>query len=251
MTRPEWDSNLYDDRHSFVWKSGQAVVELLNPRPGEKILDLGCGTGHLTSQIAAASADVIGIDLSQAMIDKARQNFPGITFSVQDALEMTYTSKFDAVFSNAVIHWISDQPRLVRNIRRVLKLSGRLVAEFGGKGNVQAILDGLQTTLQEMAITPPEQTSFFPSVSQYTRLLEENGFEVTEARLFDRPTLLEGATGLRDWVKMFRPNFVSVLSNSRLEEMFQRLEARLSPDLKKDGQWFADYRRLQVRALAQ
>src|SRR6266545_6600698 len=122
-----WNTALYDGKNAFVWKHGRGVVELLAPQPGERIIDLGCGTGHLTNQIAAAGADVIGLDRSQSMIEEARRLYPDLHFEKADATDFHFDQPFDAVFSNAAIHWMKDQPAVARCIREALKPGGRFV----------------------------------------------------------------------------------------------------------------------------
>src|SRR2546423_15463085 len=131
-----WDPGLYDGKHAFVWQYGASLVELLQPRPGERILDLGCGTGHLTAQLAAAGANVLGIDSDAAMIEQARKAYPALHFEQRDARDFHFDEPFDAVFSNAVLHWIKEPERVIVCLRRALKPGGRFVAEFGGRGNV-------------------------------------------------------------------------------------------------------------------
>src|SRR5580700_8966364 len=134
-----WDSSLYDDRHSFVWRAGASLVELLDPKPGERILDLGCGTGHLTAKIAEAGVEVTGLDSSTSMIAQARQNFPGLKFSLADARDFRFDRPFDAVFSNAALHWIHDAEAVVRSIAAALRPGGRFVLEMGVRGNIARI----------------------------------------------------------------------------------------------------------------
>ncbi len=131
----KWDAGLYNDKHSFVWKMASGVLELLEPKVNEHILDVGCGTGHLTAKIAASGAQVTGIDRSPEMIREARKAYPAIRFEVLDAREIDLPEKFDAVFSNATLHWISEPERAIAGISAVLRQGGRFVTEFGGKGN--------------------------------------------------------------------------------------------------------------------
>ena len=133
-TEKTWNTALYDGKNAFVWKYGRGVVELLAPKPGERILDLGCGTGHLTNQIGAAGAEVIGLDKSQPMIEEARRLYPDLRFEIADATDFHLAQPFDAVFSNAAIHWMKDQTAVARCIWEALRQGGRFVAEFGGKG---------------------------------------------------------------------------------------------------------------------
>src|SRR5690242_11899204 len=131
-----WDSALYDDRHSFVWKGGAELIDLLNPTSGQRILDLGCGTGHLTAQIAKRGARVTGLDSSPSMIAQARQNYPRLKFVLSDARSLEFREEFEAVFSNAVLHWILDAEAVVAGVARALTPGGRFVLEFGGKKNI-------------------------------------------------------------------------------------------------------------------
>src|SRR5262249_35286620 len=139
----KWDPALYEDKHAFVWRHGASLVELLAPQPGEHVLDLGCGTGHLTAAIAKAGACVVGIDQSPEMIAQARKHYPNLRFESGDARRLAFAEEFDALFSNAVLHWISEAELVVQSVARALKPGGRFVAEFGGKGNVRAIITGL------------------------------------------------------------------------------------------------------------
>lgn len=243
-----WDAKLYDDKHSFVWRHGASLVELLAPRPGERILDLGCGTGHLTAQIAAAEASVLGVDSSPPMIEEARKHFPDLHFEVHDARQLAFTDQFDAVFSNAVLHWIVEAESVVQGVARALRPGGRFVTEFGGTRNVQAIQAALQDGLRQLGVERIESPWYYPSIGEYTGLLERAGLEVTFATLFDRPTPLAGADGLRHWLEMFGGRFLEQVPPERREEFFRWVEAALRPVLWREGAWFADYRRLRVVA---
>jgi trans-aconitate methyltransferase len=227
----EWDAGLYESSSQFVWKFGGDVVSLLKPQPGERILDVGCGTGHLTADIAAAGALTFGIDASPAMIAQARQNFPKLQFQLVDAAEFQSESVYDAVFSNAALHWMLEPDRVAAAVARALKPGGRFVGEMGGKGNISAIDGAIRTNIR----------NYYPSVSEYSAVLERNGFEVTFMTLFDRPTPLEGGEkGLREWLQTFRGD------NTRPVE---EVESELRPRLFHDGRWVADYRRLRFIAV--
>jgi trans-aconitate methyltransferase len=243
-----WDARLYDDKHSFVWKHGASLVELLAPQPGEAILDLGCGTGHLTAQIAAAGVSVLGIDSSPPMIEEAHRNHPGICFEVQDARHLETLDQFHAVFSNAALHWIIEAEPVVQGIARALKPGGRFVAEFGGKSNVRLIVAAMQKALLKIGVDSIESPWYFPSIAEYAGLLEEAGLEVTFATLFDRPTPLEGDDGMRKWVEMFGGHFLNHVPDEQREKFFRLIEDELRPALLRDGTWFADYRRIRVVA---
>lgn len=253
MPNQTWNPKLYDSRHSFVWKGGEGLLELLQPRAGERILDLGCGTGHLTRRIAESGAKTIGVDNSEEMIAAALKAYPAMEFYRMDALSLKFPIPFDAIFTNAVLHWIRPPEDAVRSMRSVLKKDGRLVLEMGGKNNVRTILEAMRQSLAEMDPTAPpmEQGNFFPSVAEYSAMLEANGFEVVFARLFDRQTPLEGGDdGLRAWIRMFRNGVVESLPLPRREEFFHRVETLARKRLNTISGWVADYRRLQVIARA-
>jgi trans-aconitate 2-methyltransferase len=252
MAEPQnaWDARLYDDRHGFVWQYGASLVELLAPQPSERVLDLGCGTGRLTKEIADRGAAVTGLDASAEMIAEARRLYPAIRFDVGDARTFMVAEPFDAVFSNAVLHWIRPPEAAVRQIAAALRPGGRFVAEFGGHENCLQLLDALRQALGEFGIAADVVPDFYyPSIPEYTTLLDCAGLETTSAWLFDRPTPLEGPEGLRNWVLMFVGKAPAAVAASRREAFFARLEELARRSLYKDGGWFADYRRLRVIAV--
>lgn len=246
-----WNAALYDDKNAFVWKHGRGVVELLAPQSGERILDLGCGTGHLTAQIAEAAAEVVGIDKSTTMIEEARRLYPNRRFEIADGADFHFDEPFDAVFSNAAIHWMKDQPAVARCIWGALKPGGRFVAEFGGKGNISAIRRALTdavTTAGEVINSEPF-ARYYPTIGEYATLLEAQGFRVTFASHFDRPTKLDnGERGLRNWLLTFTDNVIDSLPAQKRETVIEDVQRRLRPKLFREGAWFADYRRLRVAA---
>ncbi len=245
-----WNPRLYDDRHAFVWKHGASLVELLSPQPSEKILDLGCGTGRLTAQIAESGATVSGIDASFEMIAEARRLYPALTFNTADARDFTVDEPLDAVFSNAVLHWVRPPEAVAACVHRALKPGGRFVAEFGGRGNVSRVIAALRRVLPEFGASADLLPAwYYPSIAEYAAVLEQAGLETTSARLFDRPTHLEGADGLKNWVTMFAVAAVDAVPAERREAFFARLEAAARDELFHDGAWYADYRRLQIVAV--
>jgi trans-aconitate methyltransferase len=244
-----WDAEAYDDKYAFVWQYGASLVELLAPKPGERILDLGCGTGHLTAQIAQAGTAVVGLDHSPEMLEQARRAFPRQEFVQGDARDFAFAEPFDAIFSNAALHWVRPPEAVARCLRDALRPGGRFVVELGGRGNVQRVLAVLRETAERMGMTPHLPHSYFPSVSEYATLLEAAGLEVRSALLFDRPTPLQGADGLRDWVKMFRGPTLESLPAGRREKFLQAMEQAARPELFRDGGWVADYRRLRITAV--
>jgi trans-aconitate methyltransferase len=243
-----WNPALYDSKHSFVWQYGADVVSLLAPQPGERILDLGCGTGHLTAKIAESEARVLGVDVSQAMVAAARKNYPHLGFLLSDVRELRFDCEFDAVFSNAALHWILEPARVVAIIWNGLRPGGRFVGEFGGKGNTLRLQGGFKQALQDLGIAIQGDLNpwYFPSPGEYATLLEEAGFEVRYMILFDRPTAQEGSeAGLRNWITAFYPDLISKLPPGMAEPFVQRLEEILRPELFREGRWTLDYKRLR------
>ncbi len=243
-----WDPELYEARHSFVWQFGQDLLDLLNPKPGERVLDLGCGPGNLTQRIADRGAHVVGLDSSAAMIGQARQNYPRLQFVLGDAAAMKFDGEFDAVFSNAALHWMLDARAVAGAIGRALKKNGRLVAELGGKGNIEHIERALESVLARYIGELPLRRTFFPSIGAYTALLEEQGLEVRMAQLFDRPTKLEGEKGMENWLRQFSWYYFEALPNREREAALREVIEELRPALLGEGGWLADYRRLRIVA---
>lgn len=247
-----WDASLYDDRHSFVWKLGGDLLELLAPVTGERILDLGCGTGALAAAIAERGTEVLGIDSSPEMVEQARRRYRELRFEVADGRDFSFPWQFDAVFSNAALHWMSPPERVVESVWRALRPGGRLVAEFGGKGNVAGILDALRTALRAEGYPACAEVNpwYFPSISEYAGLLEAREMSVRYAELLDRPTRLEeGEMGLRNWLRMFAGAFLVRVPGDSHEGLLRTVEDSLRPSLFHDGAWYADYRRLRLLAV--
>jgi trans-aconitate methyltransferase len=246
-TKMKWDTSLYDGKHSFVTKYGEGMLELLIAKPGERILDVGCGTGHLTSQIAQTGAAVIGMDSSAEMIATAQTAYPDVPFIVADASDFAFDQPFDAVFSNAALHWVHRAEEAVVCMSRALKSGGRFVVEFGGKGNVERIYSTLEQTIREMAGIRISAVNYFPSIGEYASLLEKHGIQVANAMLFDRFTRLEdGDEGIGNWIRMFRRAALEQLPDEMKSAVIDRVKERLHGALFKDGAWHADYRRLRI-----
>jgi trans-aconitate methyltransferase len=239
-----WSSNGYLQHAGYVPALGAAVLDLLGPQPGERILDLGCGEGSLTEQIASAGAAVVGVDTSPEMIAAARAR--GIDARLISAEQLPFDREFDAVFSNAALHWVRDHDALLDSVRRSLKPGGRLVAEFGGYGNVAAIQTGVRALLAKRGIIY-ESSRYYPTDTEYAARLARHGFTVQQIDLIPRPTPLP--TGMRGWLETFERMTVERLAEADRAAFIQEVEELLRPELCDwKGQWTAHYVRLRFSA---
>ncbi len=249
-----WNPDDYDDEHAFVHEYGESVVDLLDPGPGERILDLGCGTGHLTAEIAGAvgpDGEAVGVDSSPEMVARAREEYPDLRFERADAAAFDPEDLFDAVFSNAALHWMDDQGAVADRVADALRPGGRFVAELGGRGNVARVVEATLLELHERGYRASSPW-YFPTVGEHAGLLEDHGFEVRLARLFDRPTELDGGeAGLRNWLAAFGDSLFADVSEEERAAVVAAVEDRLRPDLfdADAGTWTADYRRLRFVAV--
>ena len=247
-TSQDWNSSRYAQNARFVSDLGRPVLELLNPQPGERILDLGCGDGALTEKLVATGAQVIGVDGSADMVDASRKR--GLDARVMDAYELTFRHEFDAVFSNAALHWMKRDPdAAIEGVRRALKPGGRFAAEMGGHGCVAAIVVALCATLEKHGIA--QAASFipwyFPTVDDYRARLERAGFRAEYIALIPRPTPLP--TGMRGWLETFAIPFTKILPEKEREAFLDDVTERLRPALcDEQGRWTADYVRLRFLA---
>ncbi len=253
MTIITWDATAYDRNHGYIWNLAGDLVTLLAPQPGERVLDLGCGTGHLTAKIAASGATAAGIDSDGGMVAQAQANYPNLEFAVADATDFSFAHPFDAVFSSAVLHWIPQAQAgwAVANVHRALKPSGRFVAELGGRDNVRTILAAAAQVLRAAGWHRPDDWTpwYFPSLGEYTTLLEASRFNVTFAQWFERPTPLVGEDGLRHWLEIFRHRLFPELGQRDLQAVIRDIEQVLRPVLYREGGWVADYTRLRFVAV--
>ncbi len=243
----DWNPENYDENFKFVSDYGEDLVMLLSPQQDEEILDLGCGTGDLSYRIAQEGAIVTGIDASKEMIEAAKIKFPGLDFFHRSAEDLNIKNKYDAVFSNAVFHWIENQDKIVKNIYESLKENGRIIIEFGGKGNCQTIIDALKQVVEKHKFKL-FNTFYFKSISEFTTTLEKNGFVVDYAVLFDRETELVGEDGMKNWLKGFLKRMLKNVPTKHHEKILDEVVEIVRPKLYVNGKWYADYKRLRVSA---
>lgn len=248
----KWNAELYDDKHSFVFQYGESVLELLDIKPGEQILDLGCGTGHLANEIKKHGAGVTAIDASPEMIEKAEKEFPDVDFKVADGANFHFNKAFDAVFSNAALHWMHKADGVIKCVYDSLKPGGRFVAEMGGKGNMKHMIAATQQVLTKHGYKNLGERKlwYFPSLGEYTSKLEARGFRVTYAIHFDRPTLLQdGRLGVTKWLNMFGDTYFEGIKGIEKQKILSEITELLEPYYNRDGQWFSDYKRLRFVAI--
>ncbi|HVZ25825.1 MAG TPA: methyltransferase domain-containing protein [Sediminibacterium sp.] len=245
-----WNPQLYNSKHDFVYKYGEDLVHVLDPKAGERILDLGCGTGFLTNRIQASGANVVGIDHDHDMILKARQDYPGINFRVLSATEFHFDEMFDAIFSNAVLHWVQEKEQAIDCMYSNLKRNGRLVLEMGGRGNVQGIIEALKKSLEnhQLKDRAGKEIWYFPSLGEYTSLLEHRGFRVSYAAHYNRETELQ-ADGIQHWIRMFGNAYLQGLDESVVNSITAEAQDRLFATHYREGRWYADYKRLRIVAV--
>ncbi len=244
-----WNAEFYDAKHDFVSRYGINLLPLLNARAGERILDLGCGTGTLTHEIAKAGANVVGIDNSPEMIAQARANYPNIEFKILDGQNFKFDQPFNAVFSNAALHWMIEPQKVIACVRHCLKDQGRFVLEMGGIGNVCQVLAAIRQAADKFGVSSLPFINYYPSIGEYSSLLESGGLQVNYAELINRPTRLHGVSGLRDWVCSFRNAVIAQIPQTQHEEFFQYLESLAKSSLYHNASWWADYVRLRVVAV--
>jgi trans-aconitate methyltransferase len=252
QTQPAWNPELYQSSHSFVWQYGRDLLALLEAKPGERILDVGCGTGQLTAEVAKCGSEVVGIDSSPEMVATARQNFPQLRFEVADVTALPYQQQFDAVVSNAALHWVRDQEEAIASIARAMKPRGRFAFEMGGHDNLHNLLHAVYRALRQIGVVNPEHLSpwSFPTIGQYASLIETNGLAVNFAVLFERPTRLDGGErGLRLWLEMFGDFALKAVALEERESLIRLTEQFARPRLFRDGVWTLDYKRLRMVAV--
>jgi trans-aconitate methyltransferase len=239
-----WSTETYERNARFVSDYGLQVVDLLAPQRGERILDLGCGDGVLTMRIVESGADVVGADGSEAFVTAARAR--GLDVRHVDGQALEFNREFDAVFSNAALHWMLEPDRVIDGVARALRPGGRFVGEFGGHGNIAAIDTALRAAFTRRGLVLPH-LSYFPSVDEYSRRLTNRGFEIEYMALIPRPTPLP--TGMAGWLETFRHPMISALASEDQRAITEEAIELLRPALcDSDGRWTADYVRLRFAA---
>lgn len=250
-----WNAADYDARFDFVARLGDDLLELLGPVAGARVLDLGCGTGRHAAELAVRGAEVVGVDADGAMLERARTRHPGPRYVHLDAVDLgpaqpACAPPFDACLSNAALHWMTEQSRVLRNVRSVLRDGARFVAEMGGAGNIAALDAALRGALEELGLADVGVVrNHFPTVGEQSALLESCGFRVDRAAWFPRPTRLAAGDAASDWTRHFRAATWAAVPGHRRAELARAVDARAAGLRRADG-WYADYCRLRFVATA-
>jgi SAM-dependent methyltransferase len=242
-----WNPERYARTAGFVPEFGVAVLGLLAPMAGENILDLGCGDGSLSERIIASGASAVGVDASPEQVAAAKSR--GVDARVCEGQSLDFDADFDAVFSNAALHWMRPPGRVAAGVWRALKPGGRFVGEMGGKGNIEAVVGALTECLERRGIDARALSPwYFPGVDDYTALLQGAGFRVIHMELFPRPTQIPGV--IEDWLWTFCEVFLNAVPDGGRPAFMAELEEALAPELLDDrGRWSVDYVRLRFHAV--
>ncbi|WP_457638622.1 class I SAM-dependent methyltransferase [Persephonella sp.] len=246
MKKNIWDAEKYSKHADFVPKLAFPLIDLIRELKGKKVLDLGCGDGTLTVELIKQGADVVGVDLSPQMVKASRSK--GIKALVASATDLPFYEEFDVVFSNAVLHWVQEAEKALQNIAKSMKRGGIFVAEFGGKGNIQSIVEAMEQVFKEN----PEFGQFknvwyFPDLQEYKQLLEKTGFKVEYIELIPRPTPIED---IENWLEIFTNVYTSHLSTQQERKFRNQVKEKLKKTIySPQNGWTADYVRLRLRAV--
>jgi len=245
LQNQNWKPFEYNKNARFVSNLGMPVIELLSPKPGEKILDLGCGDGFLAAELVKMGCKVTGVDSSQEMVLAAKSL--GLDVYLKDAQKLNFYDEFDAVFSNAALHWMKNQKQVVNGVWNALKRKGRFVGELGGAGNIATVIKAIEEILLLWDVQIPNPW-FFPTTEEYKELLESGGFLVKSIELIPRPTKLTGDIG--EWLEIFAQSYFSFLAPSKKKLFISKVVKILKPVLYDENkQWTIDYVRLRFYAI--
>jgi SAM-dependent methyltransferase len=245
--RHDIEAEVLEMRGRFMTEFGMPLLELMKPRPGERVLDVGCGTGAIDKVLMDMGCTVVGVDVSAGMVEAAKSR--GIDARQMNAENMTFFEEFDAVYSNSALHWMRHLDRVVSGVWRALKPGGRFIGEFGGKGSIAKIIGAIRHVMSKNGIEMESvQSWYFPSISEFSAILERIGFRVQSIELLDRPTVLPG--DISDWVKMFGRHYLDSWDARERDRFLEEIRNIGKPLMVNEkGEWVADYRRLRFFAV--
>lgn len=241
----------YDSAFGYVSAHGAPLVDLLDPQPGEKIIDLGCGTGAFSAEIAERGAEVLGIDGAPEMVARASTMNPGLSFTIGDAHDFSTSEPFDAVASNAALHWMTRDPdAVIARVHAALRPGGRFVGELGGAGNCAELIAAMQTAWRVFGLGEPELPWYFPTPAEYAARLEDGGFTIRLLEHADRPSrMTECPDGAADWIRIYAPSALADVPPELVEQLLARVNELAAPALRRESGWVADYVRLRFAAV--
>lgn len=242
-----WNAETYEQNARFVGQLADEAVSLLCPRPGERILDLGCGDGYLTAQIASYGSELVGMDFSGPLVAAARQR--GLDVRLGNGEELQFDNEFDAVFSNAAMHWMLRAQDTADGVFKALKPGGRFVGEFAGAGNAKIIRREVHAALERRGIDANAVDPWYlPNEGEYRHVLAQSGFRVEYIKWFERPVALDYPVAA--WIRTFGSPYIKALGNCDEETFLDEVSSRLRPELfGNDGKWIVDYTRVRFKAL--
>ena len=243
----QWIPAKYQKNADFVSQLGMPVIDLLAPQKGEFILDLGCGDGTLMKKLTELGCRVVGVDSSAEMVTATQKL--GLEAQIMNGEELNFTKEFDAVFSNAALHWMTKADSVIEGVFQALKPGGRFVGELGGAGNVAKVVSAISACLQKRNIDINKVNPwFFPDKEDYQHSLEARGFIVKSITIFERPTPL--SQGIKGWLEMFAQQFTAQLPSENGSVFLQEVTELCQPQLcDNQGNWIADYIRLRFLAV--
>lgn len=242
-----WDSNNYTDNFQFVHKYGEELIDFITVPKGSFVLDLGCGNGAITKKLSEKGFKTLGIDASESMLEKAKNLYPKLNFRLDDACSFKLDEKADAIFSNAVFHWIENHDKLVENLSANIKTCGELVFGFGGKGCADTVHNALEKAFETHGLTYVNHFNF-RSIGEFAPILEKHGFRIEYAVFFDRPTEQIGENGLENWINMFVDSAFDGVDPETKEEIISQTVELCRPNLYINGKWYVDYVRIRMKA---
>lgn len=241
-----WSPQLYASNARFVGDLANKALDLLAVKPGDRILDIGCGDGYLTERIVALGAQVVGLDFSEELARAARER--GLDVRLGNAEALDFDNEFDGVFSNAAMHWMRRADLVVAGVKRALRPGGRFVGEFAGARNARIIRGAVHEALARRGFDPAEVDPWYlPEEDEYRQVLEAGGLHVASIELFDRPVVIDYP--IAGWIQTFGSPYLTVLKAEDRQPFLDEVTAELKPHLLgADGRWTVDYTRLRFRA---
>jgi trans-aconitate methyltransferase len=242
-----WSPQLYEKNARFVSHLADEIVKMLDPRRGERILDIGCGDGYLTEKLASYGAELVGVDYSETLVDAARQR--GVDARHGNGEELKFENEFDGAFSNAAMHWMLRADATAAGVFRALKRGGRFVGEFAGAGNAKIIRREIHAALERRGIDAGTIDPWYlPEEDEYRRVLSDAGFDVKYLKLFDRPVWIDYP--LAQWIQTFGSPYIKALKNGDENEFLTEVSDRSRKELLQgDGKWKIDYTRIRFMAV--